>query len=173
MLGLKRVLNLDYSLTQSDFLTQQAFELRFLRLPFSGVTWVVWGLFFAALLLVSGDAFPNVLLVAFIAFIIFQAVALLQRRLWLRCNYSAERLRGLADEQHVEITEEHLRETAPNRDVTWQWQDYSSIHDTPSHVFIKPTPINTVIIPHSAFGSDAARSELVSFVKACIEKKKT
>jgi hypothetical protein len=163
---------LDYSLTQSDFLTQAAFELRFVRLPFAQVTWLVWGLFFAALVLVAGDAFAYVLLVAFMAFIIFQTVASLQRRLWLRCNYSADRLRGLAGEQHLEITEEHLRETAPNRDVTWHWQDYSSIHDTPSHVFIKPTPINTVIIPHSVFSSDAARAELVSFVKGCIERKR-
>jgi len=133
----------------------------------------VWGLFFGALLLVSADAFPNVLLVAFIAFIVLQTIASLQRRLWLRRNYSDDRLRGLAGEQSVEITEEHLRETAPNRDVTWRWQEYSTIHETPSHVLIKPTPMNTVIIPHSAFSSGAARSELVSFVKACIEKKKT
>ena len=126
-----------------------------------------------ALLLVSADAFPNVLLVALIAFIVLQTVASLQRRLWLRRNYSDDRLRGLAGEQSVEITEEHLRETAPNRDVTWQWQDYSSIHETPTHVFIKPTPINTVIIPRSVFSSDSRRSEFVSFVKACIEKKKT
>jgi hypothetical protein len=81
-------------------------------------------------------------------------------------------LQGLAGEQRVEITEEHLRETAPNRDVTWRWQDYSSVHETPTHVFIRPTPINTVIIPRSAFSSDAARSELVSFIEACIEKRR-
>jgi hypothetical protein len=166
-----RALNLDYSLTQSDFLTQQAFEQHFLRLPFAGATWLVWTVFFAALLLVSGDALPNVLLVAFVAFIIFQTVASLQRRLWLRRYYSSDRLKGLAGEQHIEITDEHLRETAPNRDVTWQWQDYSTVHDGPSHVFIKPTPINTVIIPYSAFATEEARTQLVSFVKACIEKR--
>ena len=166
-------MKLDYSLTGSDFLTQAAFELRFVRLPFAQLTWLVWGLFFAALLLVAGESLPNVLLVAFIAFIIFQVVASLQRRVWLRCNYSLDRLRGLAGEQHLEITEEHLHERTPNRDVTWQWQDYSAIHDTPSHVFIKPTPINTVIIPHSAFSSDAQRSELVALVDRAIAAKKT
>ena len=166
-------MKLEYSLTQADFLAQAAFEMRFVRLPFGGLVWVVWGLFVAALALVSGEALPNVLLVAFVAFIIFQAVAALQRRLLLRSGYSADRVRGLAGPQQIEITEEHLRETAPNRDVKWQWQDYSSVHDTSSHVFIKPTPTNTVTIPHSAFSSESQKSELVSFVKACIEKNKT
>lgn len=44
-------MKLDYSLTQSDFLTQMAFELRVVRVPLAGVTWFVWGLFFGALLL--------------------------------------------------------------------------------------------------------------------------
>ena len=166
-------MKLDYSLTSSDFMTQAAFEHRFVRLPFAWLSWLVWTVFFATLLFVSADALPNVMLVAFVAFICFQAVAGLHRRLWLRCNYSADRVRGLAGEQHVEISEDRLRETAPNRDVTWQWQDYSSIHETPSHVFIKPTPINTVIIPRSVFSSDSQRSEFVSFVRSCIEKKKT
>ena len=165
-------MKLDYSLTSSDFLTQAGFELRFVRLPFAWLGWFVWGLLFVALLVVSGDALPSVMLVAFVGFVCFQAVAGLQRRLWLRRNYSADRVRGLAGEQHVEITEDHLRETAPNRDVTWQWQDYSTVHETPTHVFIKPTPINTVIIPRSAFSSDSQRSEFVSFVRSCIEKKK-
>jgi len=112
-----------------------------------------------------------VLLVAFVAFIIFQTVVSLQRRLGLRRFFSSDRLKGLAGEHLIEITDEHLRETAPNRDVTWQWQDYSTVHDGPSYVFIKPTPINTVIIPHSAFATEEARAELVSFVKACIEKR--
>ena len=166
-------MKLDYSLTPSDFVTQAAFEARFLRVPFAQLTWIVWGLFFAALLLASGDAFPTALLTAVIAFIILQALAALQRGLWLRANYSEDRVRGLAGEQHVEITEENLRETAPNRDVIWEWQDYSTVYDTPTHLFIKPTPINTVIIPHSAFSSDAERSELVAAVKTYIEKKKT
>jgi hypothetical protein len=162
---------INYSLTPADFITQVEFEHRLLRLPFAGLSWGLWGVFFAALLLVSGDAFPNVLLVAIIAFIAFQVLASLQRRLWLRRTYSLEQLQGLAGEQQIEIAEEYLRETAPNRDVTWKWQGYSTVHDTPTHVFIKPTPINTVIVPHRAFSSDAARSECVSFVKTCIEKR--
>jgi hypothetical protein len=164
---------LDYSLTSSDFATPAAFEHRFVRLPFAWLSWLVWGLFLATLLVVSSDALTNVMLVAFIAFICFQMVAALQCRLWLRFNYSNERVRGLAGEQHVEITEEHLRETAPNRDVVWKWQDYSGVYDTPTHVFIKPTPINTVIIPHSVFSSEAERSDFVAAVRTYIEKKKT
>jgi hypothetical protein len=152
-----RAVTLDYSLTESDFFTHAAFELRFVRLPFGSLVFIIWGLFLAALVLVSGEAFPNVLLVAFVVFVVFQVIASLQRRRWLRGYYSPDRLQGLAGEQRVEITEEHLRETAPNRDVTWRWQDYSSVHETPTHVFIRPTPINTVIIPRSAFSSNAAR----------------
>ena len=168
----RAVLKLDYTLTPADFLSQAAIEMRQVRLPFGGLSWLVWGVFVAALLLVSGDAFPNVLVVVFIAFIMFQGVASLQRSAWLRRVHSAERLRGLAGPQHIEITEQHLRETAPNRDVTWQWQDHSTLYETPTHILIKPTPVNTVIIPRSAFASDAARVDLVSFVRMCIEQRK-
>ena len=84
-------MKLDYSLTPLDFITQAAFELRLARVPFAWLSWLVWVLFVAALLLFSGDALPDIMLVAFVAFICFQTVAGLQRRLWLRRYYSAER----------------------------------------------------------------------------------
>ena len=165
-------MKLDYILTPADFIAQATFELRFVRVPLAWLGSLVWGLLFAALLIVSGQALPWTLLVAVVAFICFLAVARLQHHLWLHRNFSTERLCGLAGEQHVEITEHSLRETALNRNVTWQWQNYSSLHRTPSHVFIKPTPINTVIIPNTAFASEIQREELIGLVQRCIASKK-
>jgi hypothetical protein len=130
-------------------------------------------MFFGALLIASGSGFPNTIVVALVALVLFQIVTRVQRRMWLRQYYSPDRVRGLAGEQHIEITADCLRETAPNRDVTWQWEEYSSIYETPTHVFIRPTPINSVIVPKTAFSSDSQRSELVALVKSCIEKKRT
>ena len=166
-------MKLDYSLTPADFVAQATHDRGLVRPSFARLSLIVWGLFFAALLVVSGDALPAVMLVAFVAFVLFQVVATLQRRLWLRYTFSADRLRGLAGDQHIEITDDHLCETAPNRDVTWSWEEYSSIVESTTHVFIKPTPINTIIIPSGAFISESQRAEVVAFVKHCIEKKKT
>ena len=165
-------MKIDYSLTAADFVAQAMHDLKSLRLPFARLGLIVWILFFATLLVVSGDALPAVMLVAFVAFVLFQGVATLQRRLWLRYTYSADRIPSSAGEQHIEITDDYLHEKASNREVTWKWEEYSSIVESTQYVFLKPTPINTVIIPSAAFTSDSQRAEVVAFVRHCIERRK-
>jgi hypothetical protein len=141
-------------------------------MPFAWLSWLVWGSFLAALLIVAADAMFAVAIIIGIAFVVFQFVAKLQRYAWFRHCYSPDRLRGLAGEQEIEITPEHLYESGPNRTVTWKWENYSSIYETLDYVLIYPTPVNSVIIPKKAFSSDAHRSNFVRLVQECIDKKR-
>jgi hypothetical protein len=166
-------LKLQYSLTAADFIANAVFDSRSSRLPFSWLSWTVWGAFLATLLVVSDDSLPVIIVVFAVAFILFQIAAKVQRHFWLRQCYTPAKLLGLGGDQQVEITPEYLRETAPNRDVTWKWENYSAMYETPTHIFIQPTPVNSVIIPKRVFSSDARRSELVALVKTYIETKKT
>lgn len=166
-------MKLQYTLTSADFVANAAFETRSMRmrLPLAWVNVLLWAAFFAALVLLAGDSLSIIFIAALSAFVALQIVARLQRHLWSRRYYSADRLRGLAGQQQIEVTEHFLRETAPNRDVTWRWEDYSAIYETPTHLFIKPTPINTVIVPRSAFSSDSERSQFIALVKDCVDRK--
>jgi hypothetical protein len=160
-------MKLQYSLTAEDFIANAICDNRTVRLPFGWLSWVVWIAFLVALLLFSDERFAVVLIIFAVAFTLFQIVAKAQRYLWLRQYYTPAKLLGLAGDQEVEITPEHLRERAPNRDVTWQWQEYSTLYETPSHIFIRPTPVNSVIIPKRVLSSETEVAELVALVARC------